>query len=160
MSFIMNENITVDTNYYMVQDVQYLTPEAFIIKLPKSRFSFEAGQHITLSIKGDYQSREYSIYSGENDSHLEVLVKEVEGGYFSPKLKALKKGDIVEIHGPFGKFGIEKKLRDKHQHVFIASGTGVAPFHSMINSYPGLDYKLIHGVRILQRKLWQGGLQA
>jgi ferredoxin-NADP reductase len=31
--------------------------------------------------------------------------------------------------------------------VFIASGTGIAPFHSMVKSYPDLDYQLIHGVR-------------
>ena len=147
MSFIMNENITVDTNYYRVKEVQYLTPETFIIRLPQSRFSFKAGQHITLAIKGDYQSREYSIYSGENDGYFEVLVKEVEGGYFSPKLKTLKKGDVVEVHGPFGKFGIEEKYKNTSKHVFLASGTGVAPFHSIIKSYTEIDYQLIHGVR-------------
>ncbi len=147
MSFIMNENITIDTNYYKLEDVVHLTPETFILKLPKSRFPFRAGQHITLAIKGDYQSREYSIYSGENDPYFEVLVKEVEGGYFSPKLKTLKKGDLVEVHGPFGKFGIEEKHKEGRKHVFIASGTGVAPFHSIVRSYPGLDYELIHGVR-------------
>jgi ferredoxin-NADP reductase len=74
-------------------------------------------------------------------------VKEVEGGYFSPKLKHLKIGEFVEVHGPFGKFGLEEKKRDSHQHVFIASGTGIAPFHSMVKSYPSLNYKVIHGVR-------------
>jgi len=33
-----------------------------------------------------------------------------------------------------------------YTHV-IASGTGIAPFHSMVKSYPDLDYQLIHGVR-------------
>ena len=31
--------------------------------------------------------------------------------------------------------------------VFIASGTGISPFHSFVRSYPGIDYILIHGVR-------------
>jgi ferredoxin--NADP+ reductase len=31
--------------------------------------------------------------------------------------------------------------------VFIASGTGISPFHSFVRSYPGIDYTLIHGVR-------------
>jgi ferredoxin-NADP reductase len=96
---------------------------------------------------GDYQNREYSIYSSEENKNLEILVKEVEGGYFSPKLKHLKPGDLVEVHGPFGKFNLDTKKQHTHKHVFIASGTGIAPFHSMIKSYPNIDYQLIHGVR-------------
>jgi ferredoxin-NADP reductase len=143
----MKPEVQIDTNYYRILDIRNLTESTFVLQLPKSRFKFEAGQHISLSIKGDYQSREYSIYSAEEGEHLEILVKEVEGGYFSPKLKHLKKGDMVEIHGPFGKFGLDNQKRETHKHVFIASGTGIAPFHSMILSNPGLDYQMIHGVR-------------
>lgn len=147
MTIDMKPQIQLDTNFYKVVEIRELTKTTFILSLPKSRFDFVAGQHISLSIHGDYQSREYSIYSAENGKNLEILVKEVEGGYFSPRLKNLKKGDWVEVHGPFGKFGLDQKKRDTHQHVFIASGTGVAPFHSMILSNPRLDYRLIHGVR-------------
>lgn len=147
MTFTMKPEVQIDTNYYRILDIRNLTESTFVLQLPKSRFKFEAGQHISLSIKGDYQSREYSIYSAEEGEHLEILVKEVEGGYFSPKLKHLKKGDMVEIHGPFGKFGLDNQKRETHKHVFIASGTGIAPFHSMILSNPGLDYQMIHGVR-------------
>jgi len=147
MTIDMKPEVQLDTNYYKVQNIRNLTESTFILRLPKSRFKFEAGQHISLSIAGDYQSREYSIYSAEEADYLEVLVKEVEGGYFSPKLKHLKKGDLVEIHGPFGRFGLDTKKRDSHQHIFIASGTGIAPFHSMVKSYPALDYRIIHGVR-------------
>jgi ferredoxin-NADP reductase len=143
----MNSEIQIDTNYYKVEESRNLTDNTFVLTLPKSRFKYKAGQHISLSIKGDYQSREYSIYSAENGNNLEVLVKEVEGGYFSPKLKHLKKGDFVEVHGPFGKFGLDEKKLNSHKHIFIASGTGIAPFHSMVRSYPELDYKVIHGVR-------------
>jgi len=143
----MKPDLQIDTNYYRVDAIRQLTENTFILSLPKSRFKFVAGQHISLSIKGDYQSREYSIYSAEESDHLEVLVKEVEGGYFSPKLKHLKAGDMVEVHGPFGKFGLDEKKRDTHEHVFIASGTGIAPFHSMVKSFPELNYEIIHGVR-------------
>ena len=143
----MKTDLQIDTNYYKVMDLRQLTENTFILSMPKSRFKFVAGQHISLSIMGDYQSREYSIYSAEESDNLEILVKEVEGGYFSPKLKHLKTGDMVEVHGPFGKFGLDEKKRDTHQHVFIASGTGIAPFHSIVKSVPGLNYKIIHGVR-------------
>ena len=147
MTIEMKPEVQLDTTYYKILNIKYLTDSTFILRLPKSRFKFEAGQHISLSISGDYQSREYSIYSAEDADYLEVLVKEVEGGYFSPKLKHLKKGDMVEIHGPFGRFALDTKKRDTHQHVFIASGTGIAPFHSMVKSNPELNYKIIHGVR-------------
>ncbi|MDB4582800.1 FAD-binding oxidoreductase [Draconibacterium sp.] len=143
----MKSEIQIDTNYYKVIGIRNLTEHTFVLILPKSRFKFVAGQHISLSISGDYQSREYSIYSAEEGEHLEVLVKEVDGGYFSPKLKHLKVGDMVEVHGPFGKFGLDEKRLESHKHVFIASGTGIAPFHSMVKSFPDLDYEVIHGVR-------------
>ena len=155
MTIDMKPQIQLDTNFYKVVEIRELTENTFVLSLPKSRFDFVAGQHISLSIHGDYQSREYSIYSAENGENLEILVKEVEGGYFSPRLKNLKKGDWVEVHGPFGKFGLDQKKRDTHQHVFIASGTGVAPFHSMILSNPGLDYRLIHGVRYISEAYGQ-----
>lgn len=149
MTIEMKPEVQINTHYYKVLNIRCLTENTFVVTLPKSRFKFEAGQHISLSIMGDYQSREYSIYSAEEGDNLEILVKEVEGGYFSPKLKHLKIGDMVEVHGPFGKFGIDTKRKDTHKHVFIASGTGIAPFHSMVKSYPDLDYQLIHGVRYL-----------
>jgi ferredoxin-NADP reductase len=143
----MKPEIQIDTNYYKVIGIRNLTEHTFVLTLPKSRFKFVAGQHISLSIAGDYQSREYSIYSAEEAENFEVLIKEVEGGYFSPKLKHLKVGDMVEVHGPFGKFGLDEKRLKTHKHVFIASGTGIAPFHSMVRSYKDLDYRVIHGVR-------------
>jgi ferredoxin-NADP reductase len=54
---------------------------------------------------------------------------------------------MVEVHGPFGRFSLDTKKLETHQHIFIASGTGIAPFHSMVKSYLGVDYKIIHGVR-------------
>ena len=144
---LIKHDIKIDESFYKVEAIRQLTNETFLLKLPKARFAFQAGQHISLGIQGDYQSREYSIYSGVNDNHLEVLVKEVDKGYFTPKLRKLKAGDLVEIHGPFGKFGMEPKLAKTGKFVFIASGTGIAPFRSIVRSYPEIDYMLIHGVR-------------
>ncbi|PTN08679.1 ferredoxin--NADP reductase [Mangrovibacterium marinum] len=147
MTMEFKPDIQLDETFYKVQEVRKLTEEAFSIRLPRSRFKYHAGQHVSLGIHGDYQSREYSIYSGENDECLEVLVKEVKDGYFSPKLSKLKVGDLVEVSGPFGKFRIDEKKIADHKFVFIASGTGIAPFRSMVRTHPQLDYTLIHGVR-------------
>lgn len=143
----IKREIRVDESFYKVEKVRKLTEDTISLSLPKSRFKYKAGQHISLGIHGDYQSREYSIYSGANDDKLEVLVKEVKDGYFSPKLSHLKPGDLVEVHGPFGKFYIDEKLIPDNKFVFIASGTGIAPFRSMVRTHQNLDYTLIHGVR-------------
>ncbi len=147
MTIEMKPEIQLDINYYKILQIRNLTENTFVLSMPAPRFKFDAGQHISISIVGDYQSREYSIYSGEKDENLEVLVKEVEGGYFSPKLKDLKEGDMVEVHGPFGRFSLNQEKIETHQHIFIASGTGIAPFRSMVKSCPGLNYRVIHGVR-------------
>ena len=34
--------------------------------------------------------------------------------------------------------------------LFVASGTGISPFHSFVKTYPDLDYKLVHGVRFAE----------
>jgi ferredoxin--NADP+ reductase/benzoate/toluate 1,2-dioxygenase reductase subunit len=31
--------------------------------------------------------------------------------------------------------------------IFIATGTGISPFHSFVTSYPGIDYTILHGIR-------------
>jgi ferredoxin--NADP+ reductase/benzoate/toluate 1,2-dioxygenase reductase subunit len=147
---LVKYDVKIDESFYKIEEIRQLTNEAFSLKLPKARFAFKAGQHISLGIVGGNQSREYSIYSGENDENLEVLVKEVENGYFTSKLRKLRIGNLVEIHGPFGKFGMEPKVADTGKFVFIASGTGIAPFRSIVRTYPGIDYTLIHGVRYLQ----------
>jgi len=148
MMSLIKHDIKIDESFYKIEEIRHLTGETFSLKLPRARFPFQAGQHLSLGIHGDYQSREYSIYSGENDANLEILVKEVDNGYFTPKLRKLKAGDLVEIHGPFGKFGMEAKAAETGKFVFIASGTGIAPFRSMVRTYPEIDYTLIHGVRL------------
>jgi ferredoxin--NADP+ reductase len=147
MTSIDKEGIKMDDCFYKIIEIRNLTDETFSIKFPKARFHFRPGRHISLRINGNHRRREYSIYSGANDEYLEVLVKEVENGAFTPRLRKLKAGDLVEINGPSGKFGIDRNTAESGKFVFIASGTGIAPFHSIIRTYPELDYTLIHGVR-------------
>lgn len=156
MMNLIKHEIKIDESFYKIEEIRHLSDETFSLKLPKARFPFKAGQHISLGIHGDYQSREYSIYSSESDQHLEVLVKEIDNGYFTPKLRKLKVGDLVEVHGPFGNFGMNSEAAKTGKFVFIASGTGIAPFRSMVRTYPEIDYTLIHGVRYAKESYDRG----
>jgi ferredoxin-NADP reductase len=100
-----------------------------------------------LSPETPVEQREYSVYSGENDPFLEILVREVEAGRISKQLKLLHSGDSVKLDGPFGFFKINPELFPTKQFLFVATGTGISPFHSFVRTFPGLDYQLVHGVR-------------
>jgi ferredoxin-NADP reductase len=71
----------------------------------------------------------------------------VEGGLVSPLLGKLERGGIVEISGPYGEFCLDVAGADRKKFLFIATGTGIAPFHSFVKTLPALDYTLLHGVR-------------
>lgn len=128
-------------------EVTDLTDSTYILKIEKNGLKFEAGQHILLGKADDNDQREYSIYSGENDQYLEVLIKEVVDGSVSRHLKSLVPGDMLKIEGPLGFFGLNKEKITTGKFLFVASGTGIAPFHSMVKSNPGLNYKILHGIR-------------
>ncbi len=126
--------------------VTHLSPNAFVLRMQRKDLSFRAGQYITLGFPGKPTRREYSIYSGEQDEHLEILALGVPLGSFSQQLQQLKPGTLLEVEGPFGYFLLPEEITGK-KFIFIASGTGISPFHSFVRSHPGLDYTLLHGIR-------------
>jgi ferredoxin-NADP reductase len=134
--------------YSKVLDIRNLTDSTYILRLAKDNFEFKAGQYLVLNVPGAYKAREYSIYSAENDPYIELLIKEVTNGEISKELKYMKIGTKVEITGPFGFFVLRNNPDAKINHfTFVATGTGISPFHSIILSNPDLDYEIIHGVK-------------
>jgi ferredoxin--NADP+ reductase/benzoate/toluate 1,2-dioxygenase reductase subunit len=128
----------------------------FVIRLERNGLQFQTGQFVILNISNLTAKREYSVYSGENDDYLEVLVREVEGGNVSGKLKRLKPGMVIDVEGPFGFFKFNPKMFASQKFLFVASGTGISPFHSFVKTYPGMDYHLIHGVRFAEEAYEHG----
>jgi len=137
----------VSTNLHKVTQIRFLTESTFIIRFDRGNMEFKAGQHIIVGLEGELDQREYSVYSGEKDNYIEILVREVVSGSVSIHLKQCKPGQILQVNGPFGSFGLEKFDMFSRKLVFIATGTGISPFHSFVRSYPAIDYTLIHGVR-------------
>ncbi len=143
----MHDNINPGNTTLKVISVRELTPTAYVLRFERNGIPFRAGQHILLGKKDDLQAREYSVYSAEQDDFFEVLIKEVRDGMVSKQLKKLKPGDPVNFENPVGYFILKDEDIASRKFLFIASGTGIAPFHSFVRSYPGLDYYLLHGVR-------------
>ena len=130
-----------------VSDFKNISDSAFVITLEKPDFEFTAGQHVIVSLDGDIHDREYSICSSEEDEHMQILVKEVTDGYFTPLLKKIKIGTLLKVRGPQGRFCIDLINNSDKDIVLIATGTGIAPFRSMVFSYPDLNFRIIHGIQ-------------
>ncbi len=131
-----------------VHEIRHLTETTYVVRFDRNAMEFEPGQYVSVGVRGDIDMREYSIYSPLDADYLEILVKEVESGYVSRRLRRLEPGDELEVDGPFGFFTIDEAHRDRRPFLFVATGTGISPFHCFAQSYPGLDYRLLHGVRV------------
>jgi ferredoxin--NADP+ reductase/benzoate/toluate 1,2-dioxygenase reductase subunit len=108
---------------------------------------FQPGHHIDVGIAGHRVMRKYTVYSTLSDDFLEILVIVVDKGRLTPLLHRLKPGDELNVEGPTGQFLIPAKVRRNSKLLFVATGTGVSPFHCFARSYDDMDYLLLHGVR-------------
>jgi ferredoxin-NADP reductase len=132
---------------HTVVEVLDLTPGTFILRLDRKSFQFKAGQYVILRPPDHKQGREYSIYSGMADTYLDFLIREIPGGRFSGYLRNLTPGSEIDVEGPAGFFIPGQSTMHGVPAVFIATGTGISPFHSYVRSYPDLNYTVLHGVK-------------
>jgi NAD(P)H-flavin reductase len=115
---------------------------AYLLRLERGSLDFQPGQYVRLGVPGLPAQREYTVYSAPDEGYLEVLIREMAGGLLSPQLRRCRPGDTLELEGPFGEFVLDPN----DAFLFVATGTGIAPFHCFVRSYPWLDYQLLHGV--------------
>ena len=142
--------VKVDQALFTIDSVRHLTQSTYILRFSRNGMEFSPGQHLVLGIPGSTELREYSIYSGIHDQFLEVLIKEVDDGVVSCQLKAIKPGDHLDVRGPYGFFLTGAAQSGPEKLLFISSGTGIAPFHSYVRSFPKANYHIIQGVRKIE----------
>jgi ferredoxin-NADP reductase len=111
---------------------------------------FKAGQFVQFNINGIFRS--YSIVnppSAETNTLL-FLIKIIPQGVGSEYVKALKPGDVITMRGPLGILGVKENHWDRPLF-FIATGVGIAPFHSVIFDLLSRNFtqeiNLVFGVR-------------
>jgi len=97
-------------------------------------FGFVPGQWLSVKAKtpdGEEMTRAYSIASPPSENgHVAFCLNRVHEGFMSNHLCSLNQGDEITFQGPFGSFILHPPMRDA---VFIATGTGIAPFRSMLH---------------------------
>ena len=65
-------------------------------------------------------------------------------------MRELKTGDTIEIDGAYGLFTLQESKPEDKSYVFVATGTGIAPFHGFIRTKLDLNYKVLHGTRLIE----------
>jgi ferredoxin-NADP reductase len=113
-------------------------------------FPFNPGQYATLGLMGRDKlvQRPMSISSSADRlDEYEFFIRLVEGGEFTPLLWERRVGDPINIKGAKGRFVLQD---DGRTGLLVASGTGLAPFMSMIETLRDRgqtrDLVLLHGV--------------
>ncbi len=103
----------------------------------KDEYRFSPGQYLTLRtiMGGEEVRRSYSICSGPDDGELRIAVKRIDGGAFSSWVTdELKRGDVLDVMTPTGRFGIAPEPDEARIHVGFAAGSGITPILSIIRS--------------------------
>lgn len=127
-------------------------------------FPFNPGQYATLGLVGledKLVQRPMSISSSaDRTDEYEFFIRLVEGGEFTPLLWERRVGDPINIKGAKGRFVLQE---DGRTGVLVASGTGLAPFMSMIETLRDRgqtrDLVLLHGVSHDHDLAWRSHLE-
>lgn len=134
-------------------ETRELCPEVrhFVFEAPAaSDLAFKPGQFVSVSeeIDGKKILRPYSIASAPGDGNrFELCLNRVAEGLLSPRIFELNPGDEMEVSKPLGYFTLRNPGREA---VFVATGTGIAPFRSMLMAHVpeySSPFTLIFGTR-------------
>jgi len=115
-----------------VTEVQHYTDKLFRIRTQRpSSYRFTAGEFVMIKLEGTPE-RAYSLTSGPYDDYLEFYSIKVQDGPLTSKLQHVKVGDTIKVgEKPTGTLILANLTLGGHL-VMMASGTGIAPFISLL----------------------------
>ncbi len=123
----------------------------FVFEVPEvEKLAFVPGQFVSMNkvIGGKKITRAYSIASAPSETNrFELCLNLVEEGLLSPKLFEMQPGETIEMRPPLGMFVLRTPPRNT---VLIATGTGIAPFRSILRAQlneSSQTFTLLFGVR-------------
>ena len=137
-----------------VTDVEHYTDTLFKFQLTKPEgFDFKAGQFTMIGLDGT-PKRAYSLTSAPQDNFIEFYSIKVPDGALTSKLQHIKVNDYVQVSDkPVGNLVVEN-LDEGTDLWLLATGTGIAPFISMLcQDYTYERFKNIHvlwSVRVIE----------
>jgi benzoate/toluate 1,2-dioxygenase reductase component len=110
--------------------------------------SFLPGQYVNVLVPGTDQRRSYSFSSPPGAEVQSFLVRDIPRGQMSSFLREAQSGAPMEFAGPSGSFYLREIRRPL---LFLAGGTGLAPFLSMLGRLAevgtgGQQVRMVYGV--------------
>lgn len=128
-------------------------------------FRFENGEFVTLGLKADGKliARAYSIVSNNDDAQLEFLSIHVPDGPLTSRLANIQIGEGVWINSKTTGSLTLKYVKPGRVLYMLATGTGLAPFMSLVRSpetYTAFErVVLIHTVRTVRELAYRDELE-
>lgn len=108
---------------------------------------FLPGQYVNVGIPGTDETRAYSFASAPGAARQSFVVRNITDGRMSAFLREARLGTSMTITGPNGSFYLREATRPL---LFLAGGTGLAPFLAMLEkqaaSECGAIIRMIYGV--------------
>lgn len=133
----------VKTHQVSFIEVKEVSDGYYKVYLEKDDISWKAGEHAIFTIDDheiDGKSwRPFSFASIEKEEHILIGTRSIgEMSEFKKTLFSLKKGEKVNVRGPFGAFTLKD---DETPIVFIALGIGITPVRSLLKEMEEQGYK-------------------
>lgn len=139
------------------------TRRFFIEAYQSEQFDFKPGQFVTLDLpiheKKNKRWRSYSIASAPDGSKVfELVIVLVDDGLGTNYIfQNIKEGDEFTFRGPLGVFILPEPI--EQEYYLICTGTGIAPFRSMVqdafmHNKPCKHFYLIYGTRTQEDLLY------
>ncbi len=140
---------------YTIDYIGKETPNVSLFRLraaDSAKLDFHPGMFVMLECRdpasGAKVSRAFSIASAPQQDYLEFIIGMVHGR-FTSNLDSAKVGDTLYVTGPYGQFTFSPETDKKA--LFLAGGTGISPFMSMLRSIKllgtGNDVCMLYSVR-------------
>jgi benzoate/toluate 1,2-dioxygenase reductase subunit len=147
-----------------VQSVEKLSDTTIAFSLEGAgALSFLPGQYVNVQVPGTDQRRSYSFSSPPGAGTQSFLVRDIQPGLMSTFLREkAQPGTVIDFIGPSGSFYLREIRRPL---LFLAGGTGLAPFLSMLGRIAetgtgGQPVHMVYGVTNDADLVGVGQLQA
>jgi len=129
----------VETINAMVESVEWVTPSIAAVDLSTPwPVRYAAGQYFEWVLPGISPNRNFSAANAWGTDRLRFHVRDYAGGQVSTYVRnTLYPGEIVQIVGPYGRFGWppENTASAATPAILVAGGTGLAPIRAMLDEH-------------------------